>query len=262
MQHPLLAAIAEPAQEARVGVLEDFAASASFAELVAAARTLDDFARDTSRNLYQRVRAIFQAYALYRYFIPARSELSRAGRIPHDGQELLLDRHYAAATDTFLAHADAHGLSDPLASALAAAYHGLGFHLLAEQVQRSVRSQRGNRWMFRIGHALDHPLRVREQLKQPDADGIYPVLVERTPVRMDLTHSGWSDIFFLGMDYPQGARVLNVSVDLAVYERDERTAPPITCFFRIIDEPVLRLASIDLDAVADLRDTSEVFNYA
>ena len=32
---------------------------------------------------------------------------------------------------------------------------------------------------------------------------------------MDLTHSGWSDIFFLGMDFPEGARVLNVSIDLA-----------------------------------------------
>ena len=33
---------------------------------------------------------------------------------------------------------------------------------------------------------------------------------------MDLTHSGWSDIFFLGMDFPEGARVLNVSIDLSV----------------------------------------------
>ena len=262
MNHRLLRAITDPSQEARVGVLEEFAASASFAELCSAARELDVFARDAGHNLYQRVRAIFQTYALYRYLIPARPELPRAGRIPHEGQELLLDRHYAAATDAFLAQADEKGLSDPLASALAAAYHGLGFQILAEQVQRSVRTQRGNRWMFRTGHALDHPLRVRDKLKLPDADGVYPVLVERTPVRMDLTHSGWSDIFFLGMDYPEGARVINVSVDLAVYERDEQTAPPITCFLRVIDEPVLRLASIDLDAVADLRDTAEVFNYA
>jgi len=262
VNHLLLRAITDSSQQARVGVLEEFAASASFAELCAAARVLDAFARDTSHNLYQRVRAIFQTYALYRYLIPARSELPRAGRIPHEGQELLLDRHYAAAIDAFLADVDDVGLSDPLASALAAAYHGLGFQLLAEQVQRSVRTQRGNRWMFRTGHAADHPLRVRDQLKQADADGVYPVLIERTPVRMDLTHSGWSDIFFLGMDYPEGARVINVSVDLAVFERDAQTAPPITCFFRVIDEPVLRLASIDLDAVADLRDTSEVFNYA
>lgn len=260
--HPLLAAISDPSQPAKIGVLERFAAEASFEQLCSAARELDTFARDTRHNLYQRVRAIFQTYALYRYLIPARPELPRAGRIPHEGQELLLDRHYAAAIDVFLAHVDGHGLSDALASALAVAYHGLGFHMLAEQVQRSVRSQRGNRWMFRTGHALDHPLRVREKLKQPDGDGVYPLLIERTPVRMDLTHTGWSDIFFLGMDYPEGAKVLNVSVDLAVYERDEQTAPPITCFFRVIDEPVLRLASIDLDAVADLRDTAEVFNYA
>ena len=40
--------------------------------------------------------------------------------------------------------------------------------------------------------------------------GVYPILHECTPVRMDLTHSAWSDIFFLGMDFPEGARVLNV----------------------------------------------------
>ncbi|MEE8452839.1 MAG: UTP--glucose-1-phosphate uridylyltransferase [Thermoguttaceae bacterium] len=39
---------------------------------------------------------------------------------------------------------------------------------------------------------------------------------------MDLSHSAWSDIFFLGMDFPQGARVLNVSVDLGVCGRDDR----------------------------------------
>jgi hypothetical protein len=262
LDHPLLRAILDPAQEARIGVLERFAASASFDELCAAARELDVFARNPQHNLYQRVRALFQTYALYRYALPSRSELPRVGRIPHEGQMLLLDRHYAAAADVFLEHVDRLGMSDPLASALAAAYYGLGFQILAEQVQRSVRSQRGNRWMFRTGHALDHPLRVRDVLKRPDADGVYPTLVERTPVRMDLTHSGWSDIFFLGMDYPEGARVLNVSVDLAVFERDEQPGPPITCFFRIIDQPVLRLVSVDLDAAADLHETSEVFNYA
>ena len=41
---------------------------------------------------------------------------------------------------------------------------------------------------------------------------------------MDLTHCGWSDIFFLGMDFPEGARVLNVSIDLAV--RDGRDNAP------------------------------------
>ena len=41
---------------------------------------------------------------------------------------------------------------------------------------------------------------------------------------MDLSHSAWSDIFFLGMDFPEGARVLNVSIDLAVHGRDAAAA--------------------------------------
>ena len=51
--------------------------------------------------------------------------------------------------------------------------------------------------------------------RRSPSDNTFPVLAEKTPVRMDLTHSAWSDIFFLGMDNPQGARVLNVSIDLA-----------------------------------------------
>ena len=44
----------------------------------------------------------------------------------------------------------------------------------------------------------------------------YPIVREETPVRMDLSHCGWSDIFFLGMDFPEGARVLNASINLSV----------------------------------------------
>jgi len=43
---------------------------------------------------------------------------------------------------------------------------------------------------------------------------------------MDLTHSGWSDIFFLGMDFPEGARVLNISIDLSVRGAGEQAVPP------------------------------------
>ena len=43
---------------------------------------------------------------------------------------------------------------------------------------------------------------------------------------MDLSHSAWSDIFFLGMDFPEGARVLNISIDLGVRGRDDSAASP------------------------------------
>ena len=73
--------------------------------------------------------------------------------------------------------------------------------------------------MFRTGHPMDQPLRLRPELLlralrrrvctnpargHPRAHGPHP--------------QRWSDIFFLGMDYPEGARVLNVSIDLAVRE--------------------------------------------
>jgi hypothetical protein len=67
-----------------------------------------------------------------------------------------------------------------------------------------VRAVRGNQWMFRVGHVADQPLRVRPELLQRESvESPFPMLKESTPVRMDLTHSAWSDIFFLGMDFPK-----------------------------------------------------------
>ena len=54
------------------------------------------------------------------------------------------------------------------------------------------------------------------------------------------------------MDYPEGARVLNVSVDLGVHGRDASPQPPVEAYLRVIDEPVLRLTSVDLGATADI----------
>jgi hypothetical protein len=79
---------------------------------------------------------------------------------------------------------------------------------------------------------------------------------------MDLTHCGWSDIFFLGMDYPEGAKVLNVSIDLGVRGRDTATRPPIEGYLRVIDEPLLRLTSVDLGATADITNLADVFDFA
>src|SRR5262249_45980732 len=150
----------------------------------------------------------------YRFHLPGHVTGAAPGRVPFRGYEHLLQRRFEEAIDHFLSVQRAEGPSDAIASALAAAYHRLAFQTLADQVRHSVRSVRGNQWMFRMGHPADHPLRLRpELLRRNDADGAYPILRERTPVRMDLTHSAWSDIFFLGMDFPEGAKVLNVSID-------------------------------------------------
>jgi hypothetical protein len=185
------------------------------------------------------------------------------GFVPFDGYVHLLQRRFEESLGVFLNAQKAAGPNDAISSALAATYHGLAFQTLADQVRRSVCSVRGNQWMFRIGHPMDQPLRIRpELLQRSPIDHSFPILHELTPVRMDLSHSAWSDIFFLGMDFPEGARVLNVSIDLSVKGRDRAPRPPVEAFLRVLDEPVLRLTSVDLGATADLTDLAEVFNFA
>src|SRR5512137_544873 len=117
--------------------------------------------------------------------------------------------------------------------------------------------------MFRMGHRADQPIRLRpELLRKHPADLSYPILRESTPVRMDLTHCGWSDIFSLGMDYPEGAKVLNVSIDLGVHGRDTAPRPPVEAYLRVIEEPLLRLVSVDLECSADITHLAEVFDFA
>lgn len=241
--------------------LDSWCRTASVDELLAECADLEAF-RKRSANLYEQVRALFFLFAIHRFHLPEKIG-SRAGTlIPYAGHAHLLQRRFEEAIQVFLAAQASEGPSAGLSSALAEAYHELGFQTLADQVRRSVRSVRGNQWMFRIGHPMDQPLRVRPELRERSAEGLFPILREATPVRMDLSHSAWSDIFFLGMDFPEGARVLNVSIDLAVHGRDPQPRPPVEAYLRVIDEPVLRLVSVDLNTVAEITTVAEVFDYA
>ena len=247
--------------------LDEVCRSLSAQACLAEAEALEAFRR-RSDNLYERVRALFFLYALHRFHLPDKLAAfsgrpgEAAGLIPFAGFEHLLQRRFEEAIEVFLRRQREQGPTDALSSALAAAYQRLGFQTLADQVRRSVRSVRGNQWMFRMGHPADQPLRLRPELLERDADGAFPILRECTPVRMDLTHCGWSDIFFLGMDYPEGAKVLNVSIDLGVHGRDAVPRPPVEAYLRVIDEPVLRLVSVDLACSASISQLSEVFDFA
>ena len=243
--------------------LDAIANRLSVSEMVHECEALDAFRR-TNDNLYGRVRAEFFLYALHRFHLGRKAGSSSDSLIPFPGYVALLRRRFDEAIDIFLDAQTATGPNEAISSALAATYRALGFQTLADQVRRSVRSVRGNQWMFRTGHPDDYPLRIRpELLHRSTADSPFPILSEATPVRMDLSHSGWSDIFFLGMDFPEGARVLNISVDLSV--RGPGTAaprPPVEAYLRIIDEPVLRLTSVDLHCSADVRSIAEIFDFA
>jgi hypothetical protein len=229
--------------------------------LLAECQQLEGFRRG-SDNLYERVRALFFLYAIHRFHMPRLAAAAAPALIPYPGFENLLERRFEESIEVFLAAQAEHGASAAISSALAASYRALGFQTLADQVRRSVRNVRGNQWMFRAGHTDDYPLRLRPELFE--GEPVFPILREATPVRMDLTHSGWSDIFFLGMDFPEGARVLNVSIDLAVRGASQRLTdprPPVEAWFRVIDEPVIRLTSVDLRAATDVRSIAEVFDF-
>jgi hypothetical protein len=258
----LTALITAESQDVRDKALDAFCRSASLKQLLDECASLENF-RHESPNLYEQVRALFFLYAIHRFHMPTKKEFSSRGLIPFEGFEDLLHRRFEEAIQKFLSAQKTDGPHDGISSALAAAYRNLGFQTLANQVRASVRSVRGNQWMFRAGHPSDHPLRIDPSLLQKTA-GLFPILHEQTPVRMDLSHSGWSDIFFLGMDYPEGARVLNISIDLAVKDSNTRQVPrpPVEAFFRIIDTPVIRLVSTDLGAVTEITSFEQVFDYA
>jgi hypothetical protein len=262
MAETLINIIVSGDEGVRNRALEAAVAGMGTRQLLAECDALDQFRR-ASTNLYERVRALFFLYAIHRFHLPLKEGVSNRGLIPFEGYNHLLARRFEEAIEVFLGEMREKGPSDAISSALASAYKELAFATLANQVRRSVRSVRGNQWMFRIGHGADQPLRIRpELLKRSERTGLYPILAERTPVRMDLSHSGWSDIFFLGMDFPEGARVLNVSIDLAVYGRDKAPRPPVEAYLRVIDAPVLRLVSVDLGADAEIESLAEVYDFA
>jgi hypothetical protein len=241
--------------------LDALCQGATIKSLLEDCRELDNFRRSCD-NLYERVRALFFLYAIHRFHIPRLSKSNSPALIPYAGFKNLLERRFEEAITVFLAAQAEQGTSASISSALAASYRALGFQTLANQVRKSVRSVRGNQWMFRAGHTYDYPLRLRPELLVGDL--AFPILHEATPVRMDFTHSGWSDIFFLGMDFPEGARVLNVSIDLAVRGTSQgftKPRPPVEAWLRVIDQPVIRLTSVDLRVSADVSSIAEVFDF-
>jgi hypothetical protein len=58
--------------------------------------------------------------------------------------------------------------------------------------------------------------------------------------------------------------VINVSIDLGVRGegRSPEPKPPVEAYLRVIDEPFLRLTSVDLKATAEISSIAEVFDFA
>jgi galactokinase/mevalonate kinase-like predicted kinase len=259
--HPLIETIVSQDDKLRNRSLFEQCKDFTLDQLFQACHELEYF-RNGSDNLYYRVRSSLFLYAIYRFILMEHPQIPGIGHTPEEGFQDLLERRFEEAVARFHRKAKSDGYNGAIISALATGYHQLAFQALTDQVRKSVRVSRGNQWMFRVGHVENHSIQLRKELLQrPEGSLLYPVLKETTPVRLDLSHSGWSDIFFLGMDYPEGARVLNISVNLGVYKRDNLIAPPIEAYVRAVPEPVLRVTSIDLATTKDIHSLGDLFNF-
>jgi hypothetical protein len=154
-------------------------------ELLKALRELDSFRKSTP-NLYDKVRSILFLYAGFRFFLMEHKETPGIGKISYAGFEDLLGRRFEHAITTFLNELDKNGANASLFSALADSYHHLSFQILADQVRKSVRSSKGNQWMFRVGHSEELPIRIHSRLLERSEHSLfYPV-----PARTNFSANG------------------------------------------------------------------------
>jgi hypothetical protein len=143
--------------------------------------------------------------------------------IPFAGYDQPAERRFEEAIDIFLAAQAEQGPARPSPARWPPATAALGFQTLADQVRRSVRSVRGNQWMFRAGHPDDYPLRLRPELLAGDRPVPHPARGHARPHGPDAQRM--ERHFLPGHGFPEGARVINISIDLAVRGASGRRSP-------------------------------------
>lgn len=247
------------ARDERDRSVEELAAGCDVPELLAVCEGLEAY-RAAAPSLYERVRAALCLRWIYRFRLADSPAIAATGLVPVDVYRDFLAGRYEGAVAGLDDHVRRGGPDGASMQAFATVYERLGFRTLRDQVQASVRASDGNRWMFgspELRAAYEEsPLRIQPWF----ASGTREIR-EQTPVRLDLSHSGWSDIFFLAMDAPESARVVNASVALRVRGTSDPVRPPIDVRVRGIDRPRIRLHSVDLDARAEIDTFRELFDY-
>ncbi|MBI4654147.1 MAG: UTP--glucose-1-phosphate uridylyltransferase [Nitrospirae bacterium] len=231
-------------------------------ELLKCAEELEVF-RKTSTNLYHKVRALLFLFVLYRFYLQMNEEVIQHGKIPFEGVKAALGRDFEKSIEIYLKEITENcSYNSAIFSAIADSYHRLSFKYLLDQVKLSISYCNENFHLFNIKGLNEYPYSVPAELIISDpASGLYPVGFDASPVRLDPSHSGWSDIFFLGMDFPEGARVVNISVDLKIHGSEGDILPPCECYCRYIEEPLIRLTSVDLKTSKDITTIEELFNF-
>jgi galactokinase/mevalonate kinase-like predicted kinase len=227
-------------------------------DLLRLAEELERF-RTSTENLYHKVRASLFLFVIYRFYLQKNSEVLQHGKIPFEGVRASFERDFEKAIEIYLSSGN---YNSAVFSAIADSYYKVSFKYLLDQVKLSISHRSENYHLYNITNLDDYPFSVPEEVTIPDDEtDLYPVGMDASPVRLDPSHSEWSDIFFLGMDFPEGARVINLSVNLSVHGSGNPVLPPCECYCRFIDDAVIRLISVDLKASKEINSLQELFNF-
>ena len=231
-------------------------------DLLKLAEEMEAF-RKSSDNLYHKVRASLFLFVIYRFYLQKDREVVQQGPIPFEGVKAAFERDFEKSIELYLSEIRDNGnLNSAVFSAVADSYYKLSFKYLLDQVKLSISACKENYHLYNISSLDDYPFSVPVELITPDENtGLYPVGMDASPVRLDPSHSGWSDIFFLGMDFPEGARVINLSINLRIHGSEGPVAPPCECYCRYIEEPVIHLVSVDLKSSKKISSLQELFNF-
>ncbi|TNF55535.1 UTP--glucose-1-phosphate uridylyltransferase, partial [bacterium] len=246
MTNALIETITSESDSVRNRSISSLLHSKTRKELLGYGDELDSF-RINSNNLYHKVRASLFLFVIYRFYLQEHEETPPYGEIPFQGVKAAYKRDFEKSIGIYRREMSRNGKNNgALFSAVADSYYKLSFQYLLDQVKLSISNCRENIHLYQIQGLSDYPFSVSPEMITPDDRGLYPVGVDMSPVRLDPSHSGWSDIFFLGMDFPEGAKVINISVNLKVHGTEDPLAPPCECYCHYIEEPVLHLVSVDL----------------
>jgi UDP-N-acetylglucosamine pyrophosphorylase len=230
----------------------------SSVELLRSAKELEDF-RKSSGNLYHKVRASLFLFVIYRFNLAESPDFEQQGAIPSEGVKAVFYRDFEKSLDIYLSNGSNNSA---VFSAIADAYYKLSFKYLLDQVKLSISHCNENYYLYNLNGLDEYPFSAPPELTTPDVStGLYPVGMDTSPVRLDPSHSGWSDIFFLGMDFPEGARIVNMSVNLGINGTGNALTPPCECYSRYIEEPVIHLVSVDLKSSKKISSLNELFNF-
>lgn len=143
------------------------------------------------------------------------------------------------------------GLERALSKVLAKWLSGLGFPPLDRATVKD--------WSGQANRLAVHHLARTIVASAPEPDGTRrrslrkdEIVWGRAPARLDLA-GGWTDTPPYSLEF--GGAVLNAAVDL-------NGQPPIQVFARVIEEPVIRIASIDQGARSEVRQLDDLLDYS